>query len=285
MRQYLTGSTVANEARMRRTRHRGALMLVEGDRDARVFRRVVQARCIVIAHSRANALDARRQLMGLPGVLAVIDADFDRLEGMGPSDPDVFRTDGHDLEAMVFASDAPRRVVELRGSAAKHAAHGVEAESLVALLLPAASALGRLRWWSHRAGAGRKLTFQGLKFDKRWLGLDRLEVDQPRLVELLIARSHSSATLAEIIAGAAALEPMSDDPLDLCCGHDMAALLGCALRKMLGNLNARDADPARIEDDLMLAWDVAEIRSTRLYGALVGWSHAHPDWSLLVPTD
>lgn len=102
---------VANTIRMARTVRRGAAaMLVEGSKDARVYRNLVdEERCNAVpAGNKRNALEALALLRrsGERGVLAVVDADFTALTGAVAADPDVIATDAHDLEGMLLRSQA-----------------------------------------------------------------------------------------------------------------------------------------------------------------------------------
>lgn len=277
MRESLTAASKAAELRMRRSLHRRAMMVVEGDSDARVYRRVIDHRSIVIANNREQALAVRRLLLDEPAILAVVDADFDRLEGTAPSEPDVFLTDHRDLETMAFAAGAARKVVEVRGS---HDKLDRLDGTVLAVLLPAALAVGRLRWHSHRSESA--LRFRGLKFNKQWLDERTLTPDPYKLARAVCDLSRRPGLEARALSDAAErLTAEQADPLDVCCGHDLAAVLGLALRKRLGSLNAGETSTERMEENILLAWDDADIRATRLYRDLVQWSSAHPDWPLL----
>lgn len=84
MRQSITPHIVANEVRLMRTHHKGALVIAEGPSDKNAFRSLLdpEACRIVIAYGKHNATGAIQVLEhdGFSGVLAVVDADFTRLE-------------------------------------------------------------------------------------------------------------------------------------------------------------------------------------------------------------
>ena len=60
MREYITGHSVANAVRMKRTQFAGAFLIVEGVSDKRVYGLVIDrdACTIEIAFGRDNVLDA-----------------------------------------------------------------------------------------------------------------------------------------------------------------------------------------------------------------------------------
>ena len=114
MKQYLTAYDTANTVRMTRTQHPGAVMMVEGDTDMRVFKRFVkETDCLLIpAANKDNAIGALEILEkdNIKGVLAIVDADFWNLDGIKPDSLNVFLTDTHDLETMIFFTSALGRL-------------------------------------------------------------------------------------------------------------------------------------------------------------------------------
>src|SRR5262245_19497546 len=115
MRTFLTPVEIANEIRMTRTSHDGAFLIVEGDTDARFYKRMVDSgKCrISIAHNRENAVQLVTILQGdnFAGFLAIVDADFDVLEGAVFGSSNIFLTDTHDLETMMLKSPALEKLL------------------------------------------------------------------------------------------------------------------------------------------------------------------------------
>src|SRR6267378_656553 len=94
---------IANEIRLKRSHHPGAFLVLEG-RDDRLLNEVLTDRgaCqIVVGEGKERVLDIVSILEhdGFPGVLGLVDADFDRINGVAYG-PNVVVTDGHDLESM-----------------------------------------------------------------------------------------------------------------------------------------------------------------------------------------
>jgi hypothetical protein len=61
------------------------------------------------------------------------------------------------------------------------------------------------------------------------------------------------------------------DPYQLANGHDVAAVLGVALRKMLGNRKIPQSWASEIEAGLRLAFNWEAMASTALYRCLRTW--------------
>ena len=114
--EHITGDSLANDVRMTRAQFSGSFLIVEGKTaDFRFYRRFIdEQRCqIVPAHGKTNACDAITILEEdeFPGVLALVDADFWRLEGIDTPSSNVFLTDSHDLESMIVKSQALEKVL------------------------------------------------------------------------------------------------------------------------------------------------------------------------------
>lgn len=106
-------------------------LLVEGDTDKRFYEAVTDKKHCAIqstglkpsAKSTAiNVLTILEQNK-MAGVLAIVDADFDVLEGKQYTSPNVFLTDAHDTELMVVQSPAFEKVLREFGSEQKTEPH------------------------------------------------------------------------------------------------------------------------------------------------------------------
>jgi hypothetical protein len=110
------------------------------------------------------------------GALGIVDADFDLLDGIPVSSPNVVRGNCHDIEAMLVRSPAFDKVLREFGSEDKIGKlitrTGMDIRSV---LLAAASPLGYLRWHSQRSAL--QLRFEELQFagfmDARTLTVNR----------------------------------------------------------------------------------------------------------------
>jgi len=97
-----------------------SFLLVEGHTDRNFYRRFTNPyKCqITITYSKSTALQVVSILEqeAFPGILAIVDADFDILEGKLPDSSNVLFTDAHDLETMLMKSPALERVLIEFGS-------------------------------------------------------------------------------------------------------------------------------------------------------------------------
>ena len=116
MLEIVTGETIATEIEMTRTGFPGAILVIEGNNDSKFYKKFVDENSchIVVAHGKENALLSIEIINSgsMKGVLAIVDSDFWRIEGMPAMPGNVYVTDTHDSEGMIFCSDAFDRIVE-----------------------------------------------------------------------------------------------------------------------------------------------------------------------------
>ncbi len=274
MKQYITPHAIANTIRLLRTHATSTVLIVEGDSDARLYKHFVDRNhChIEIAHSKHNAVAALELLEqdSVAGVLAIVDADFDRLENRLPSRPNLLCTDGHDLEMMTLRSPALEKVLAEFGSEQKIAAFTQRhSQDIRAFLLEQGIHLGYLRWLSLRENLA--LRFEELSFSK-FLDRETLTVEVLSLVTAVKHHSQKPALLEkDIQRRLEQLRADDHDPWDVCCGHDVIALLAEGLQRALGTNKAAEARAELIERSLRLAYEYPFFTKTRLYAAMIAW--------------
>lgn len=284
MRSYITPQTIANSVRMIRTQFSGAFLILEGDKDARFFRSYIEPKeCkIVNAVNKDNAVQALIILEQefFRGLLAIVDADFHFLEGKLPISQNLLFTDHHDLEIMLFNSQALEKVLTEYGSSEKIERFQEQYKKDVrTVLLEAGRIIGYLRWLSLQRDLS--LDFEDLSYSK-FIDEDKLEIDIPKLLK--VVKNHSQKhdldeieTLKELKA----LMSGTHDYLHVCCGHDLSAILSLALRRTLGTNNANEVKQEIIEKSLRLSFEIILFISTQLYESIRRWEQNNPGFRIL----
>ncbi|MDX2041639.1 MAG: DUF4435 domain-containing protein [Acidobacteriota bacterium] len=283
MREFITPQTIANRIRLKRPQFLGAFLIVEGDTDSRVYRsfRATELCQTVIAHNKANAVSALAILENenFSGVLAIVDADFDRLDGRQRTSPNLHHTDTHDLETLIINSPALEKILAELGSENKLASFEADHPGGVrTVLLRHGSSIGYLRWLSLRQQFNLK--FESLAFSK-FVNNETLVVDEAKLVKTV--KDHSSAhhlNGAELQQQAQGLKSENHDLWQICCGHDLVSLLSIGLRKTLGTNDTRQVEPEVISRALRLAYEFGHFCSTQLYASVQGWQKANPSFQV-----
>jgi hypothetical protein len=284
LRATVNAHSIANSVRMKRSKHTGTFLLVEGEDDKKLFKNFVDAAlcAIQIAHGKPNVLGALAILEkdGFQGVLAIADADFAHLEGQPPHSSNLIWTDTHDLEAMLLASPALDRLLSERGSEELIAEllrrDGVDVRT--ALLMRGAP-VGYLRWLSRREGLS--LDFDGLPFTD-FLNERTLAMNESAMFRVLQNRSRKGVLIeADLQARIALLKSAGPDLWQVCCGHDLVNVLAIALLRVLGVNKEADVKPSRLEESLRLAFTAADFKATRLWAAIRAWEDQNAPFIVL----
>ncbi len=276
MREQITPDRIANSIRLLRSDHEGVFLIVEGHSDKLIYERLVnkQEVRVTIASGKNNAIKALSILEkeNFRRVVAVIDADFSRIEQQIPDSNNLFLTDEHDLEMMLIKSAAFDKLLKERGSEEKIAAFPKDIRET---LLKLGQEIGKLRLLSLRNKLDLK--FEGLKFGK-FIDKEKLSINIDELIRSI--KNHSqklSLDEQQIKQDLSVISDENHDPWQLCCGHDFISILAIALCKVLGTWNANDVKKEDWERELRLAYELSYFYQTQIYQLMVNWqSNNHP---------
>ncbi|MDJ0671170.1 MAG: DUF4435 domain-containing protein [Microcystis sp. M53598_WE2] len=276
MREQITPDRIANSIRLLRSAHEGVFLIVEGHSDKLIYERLVnkQEVRVTIASGKNNAIKALSILEkeNFRRVVAVIDADFSRIEQQIPDSNNLFLTDEHDLEMMLIKSAAFDKLLKERGSEEKIAAFPKDIRET---LLKLGQEIGKLRLLSLRNELDLK--FEGLKFGK-FIDKEKLSINIDELIRSI--KNHSqklSLDEQQIKQDLSVISDENHDPWQLCCGHDFISILAIALCKVLGTWNANDVKKEDWERELRLAYELSYFYQTQIYQLMVNWqSNNHP---------
>ncbi|WP_044205588.1 DUF4435 domain-containing protein [Coleofasciculus chthonoplastes] len=267
---------------MRRSSHKGSFLIVEGRSDKLVYERFIDDRkCeFSIASGKENAVSAIRILEqdNFAGVLAIVDADFCRLEGSLPSSSNLLLTDEHDLEMMLIKSLALDKLLSERGSEYKINKFG---QDIRLTLLERGTRIGYLRWVSWKANISLK--FEGLSFSK-FIDKSTLVIDTGQLIKTVKDNSRKSGLKEQDIQKSIeTLEKTAPDSWQLCCGHDIICILSIGLSKVWGSWNTNEVKPDTLERELRLAYEDSYFHSTQLYQLIQQWEINNKPYQVLSP--
>jgi Protein of unknown function (DUF4435) len=200
------------------------------------------------------------------GVLAIVDADFDHLEGVSQSSPNLLRTETHDLEMMLLNSPALDKVMAEFGSEEKLAKLNRDVRTV---LLKAGMSIGYLRWISQREAL--HLSFEGIVFS-RFIDEQTLQIDEINLLQEVKNKSQAFALKNEDLQQQLTNQRNDNhDPWQICCGHDLVEVLSLGLRKAMGSAKASDVESNSLERSLRLAYEETFFCKTQIYGSVRLW--------------
>ena len=283
MKHYLTAHDIANTVRMTRTLHKWAFLIVEGDTDARVYKRFVdETDCKVIpAHNKDNAVDVLKILENesLEGILVIVDADFWHLEGIKTNSENLFLTDTHDLETMIISNtEVLEKVLSEFGSTNKmnQLRHPV-----IHLVLEATLPIGLYRWIASSSMDNLPLKFRDLPFEN-FLEIPKLKVNINKLlVEVKANSGNPEIDEASIKNKIKSLKKGNHDPWQVCSGHDIVQILAIGFRFVFGNRKTGTLTAEVLEGMLRVAYEYPHFRLTQLYQSIENWEKTNSTYKVL----
>lgn len=211
---------IANHVRLSRGHREGTIILVEG-RDDRLFLSKFinnQLSKIIVVENKENVMETITILEGenFPGVLGLVDADFDNVTSPPQKRANIVSTSVHDLECVLLRSRCLEAVIAEFGSEDKLNQFDGDVRKR---LLQAAKPIGNLRLHSHREGLG--LRFDNIRYSRIILR-ESLETDLDMLADEVRKQSNRlDISRGELIEGVRAVEELAYDPWQICVGTDM----------------------------------------------------------------
>lgn len=284
MRDLLSIDREANAIRLQRSTFSGTFVLVEGSSDKTFYERFVdKAECRLVSVSGKPSSKLRViAVLGIlersifQGVLAIVDADFDRLSTSAHNSPNILRTDTHDLETMLINSFALDKVIAEFGSEEKITKFGRDVRTA---LIEAGMLVGYLRWVSQCNCLN--LTFEGITFSK-FTDEQTLQIDELKLIQEVKNKSQALSLKNEDLKQQLINKKSSShDPWQVCCGHDLVEILSFGLRKTIGSTNAANVKLDSLECNLRLAYEEAYFCKTYLYLDLRTWESNNQPFKVL----
>lgn len=259
-------------------------VLVEGDTDKRLYEAFTDKRscAIHVAYSKSTVIEVLTILeqSKVAGVSAIIDADFDVLEGKEYASPNLFLTDTHDAELMIVQSPALEKLLGEFGSESKiEEIKRQTGKDIRTLLLDGSRTFGYTRLLSLRKGLA-------LKFDElelhRCFDRHTFMIDEVKAIDCIRNKSQQLRISAEQIqTGIAEIKSDEYDTWHICCGHDLTNILSWGLRGALGTNNPHEVTSLTIEKSLRLAYEYVHFKQTHLYAALRVWEEANEPFVIL----
>jgi Protein of unknown function (DUF4435) len=249
-----------------------SVMLVEGGDDEKVFVHFIdEDKCeIVICHGHEKALPALAKLesRNIQGILCIIDADFSAFGGRRVGSVNLLQTDDHDLEVMLFKSRAFDKVLGELGSQGKIKKlkdQGVDPREPI---WRSAHCLGIFRLYS--ASKELNLKFEGISF--KFVERKSLSVNVDLMIKTVFNNSMKPiANQDEIKKFIHHWLGQKHDHWQMCCGHDIAVVLGKGLQSLLGSQPCATTDGPAIERQLRLAYSSDQFRGSALYSGIRNW--------------
>lgn len=267
--------TIANEIALLRDVYHGSVLLVEGASDGRLMEKLKAPgdHCRVVpAFGKERALKALKLLREralAERLLVMVDADYWRLTGDVPTDPDIVVTDFHDIEmdiAMSAALDAVVAELANKKSVAEfERSHGAP---LREVMLAQLAQLSVLKYASHRQRL--PLKFSAVEISE-FIDEQSAEIDTDAYLRAVLDASPGDVALADVLACGASVRLSGSDLPQAVRGHDFTALLAIALRHILGSCPPGVASADVVETMFRLAFGREHLERSDLYRSITDW--------------
>lgn len=277
---HRTSHEIANEIRMRRSLFPGAFLVVEG-RDDRLFmeRFISSSTCkIEVAEGKENVCNVIEILdrENFDGVLGLIDADFDRIEGLSDRSLNLVMPKCHDLIMMLLISPALDRTLTELGSQTK--LEDFE-EDVLEALIERALPVGYLRLHSIRKQLD--LRFRDLSFSA-WIDRKSFMSDTGKLIRTV--KNHSQRPDLSSKDLAIAIEELHEhkyDPCEICNGTDAIEILSIGLRTVLGTNSAQEVKSELLKAFLRVAFTEQDFCKSGLKLDIENWQNHKLEYQIL----
>jgi hypothetical protein len=282
---FITPVRIANSI-LQKSMFKGTYLIVEGHNDFSVYRKFANEEfCnIEIAFGNGNVINVIDELKkrGFHDAIGIIDSDFRILENDIPPNPNIFLTDDHDLELMIFKSDAFETVL----------LHYADPEKLKALraqnnndeirdiFLNLAKPLGYLKWANKQGNLC--FVFKPLAPEGNPLNISDFIAPNSlifsgyeKMISSVINYSRNKietkTTKEQAIKWTKNIIDNMHDLYQLCNGHDVINIVCISLRRKLSNLNSNALKPEQLEKELIFAYDTRYFEQTALYQQIKKW--------------
>ena len=271
---------LATQVRMHRSQYAGSFVLVEGKDDRLYCQQFLDLDLtkVIVAENKKNVCGTICLLEedGFAGVLGLVDADFDHIEGAAARGPNVVVTELHDLESVLIQSEGLESLLAEYGNVQRLRGYRKDVRET---LLAAARPVGCLRLYSARNGLD--LRFAGMNYGK-FVDRDDLSTDTAQLIGEVKRRSNrwdiADVSLAD---GIEEIERFGYDPWQLCNGDDLLGVLAIGLRRVFGNQNSTNVRRCRLRSALRLAYGPHIFDQSRIKKSLQDWERRNQGFKLL----
>jgi hypothetical protein len=274
-----TSTEIAGEIRMRSLYDSGPFILVEGCSDASFLRcqTTVNIENIIptFGWERLFAVMARLPKNLRNRTIGLIDLDYRGIVQSRPKPKNVFTTDFHDLETMMFGSDAFRKVLIQKSSRDKVTKYPRGSRGIKTTIIELAKSIGYLRFYSEYTG--KHYSFDEMDIEK-YIKRSDLTFSENKFISHLRGNNSKNHSMPNDVLRQATAECSKvktlRNPYRLCCGHDLMGIMATGLKSLWGTYNAKEISGRVLEESFMLAYTCQMFSKTKLFQQIGVWFDA-----------
>lgn len=261
---------LANEVLMQRSQGYDFIVLVEGQSDASIYKRVIDGEnfLLQINFSKGNLLHVADLLKDEEiKFFGIIDKDFDYLLGHNNENEFLFYTDENDLEGMIIFCDVFSTIydnlVDEQLALQKFPDGAASCRDLVTEL---SASVGSLRLASIQSGISLSLSRTRIP-----IRVDSLSLDEDEIIRR--ALNNWSEEDAGAILSASRLAKKTNALRDLSRGHDFIQIFAKLINGVIGKQNAFDSRNGNklLEKVFFIAYSKEDFEKTALAAKIRAW--------------
>jgi hypothetical protein len=273
-----TAEEIADEIRMRCIASSGPFLLVEGPSDVTFFSQhtTIRIENILPSFGCENLIEAITTLedKDREKVIGVIDLDYRGTADTSSIPDNVFTTDSHDLETMMFSSPAFQKVLRQKSSTEKVKSYPNGSNGIKGKILKLGQPIGCIRFYSQLKG--KQYSFENLDYekfiDRKWLSFS----DKKFISHLRGIHPNNGSIPGDILKHSrteAKKTSVLSDSLRLCCGHDIMEIMAIGLKSMWGSHSGTQISGDLLEELFMLAYSHQMFCPSYLFQKMSKWFH------------
>lgn len=259
------GNDKANDIRLSLNTPSGSKIvwvLVEGEDDGKIYPKFFDASKAKVEYvnGKTSLIEALEILtQETKQVVGIADADFLHLNKLYPRVKNLFYTDYHDIEMTMLSFE------DVRNNLLTEYQLQDKQQIIWQNVLEEASYIGYIRWYNDIND--NKINFSGIGYGKiADLVDEKLKLQKPLLLDELNQRSPNKERILTDETVNTFIETNStDDSMNLCSGHDVAAFLSL----IIGSRTT----PKGVETALRLSFNIQHFSKTKLYKQLQEWQN------------
>lgn len=267
-----------------------SFLLVEGYTDLHLFKKLLSCdHCKIHAVGEYKKISAKERVIkvlkilksrGFESFFAIIDADFEHIEGIKYSSSNLFRTETYNTEGLMLKSEALENM--LLKNADTHELTKFQLKTDIReKLLTSSKPIGIFRLISEREKLG--IPFTDLDFNNL-ICKKTLEIDKDRLIDFLIvfitSRGSSTWRDFEIEEEYDKLSALLYNSWIICNGHDMIEILSIGLKSIFGK-EGDNINSGLLESKLRKSYKLSHFKNTELYLNIVEWEEKNKPFKVL----
>lgn len=281
--EHITPDRIAN-AILQDKSYKGIYVLVEGKKDLKLYSKFFNSKNtrlrVTFGCSKLKEVFEILDQRGFNEKIGILDKDFLDIYGGVPELQNIFHTDFHDIEVMMFKSKALESVIRIYSTDEQLSDFETKVNKPIReVVFTLSDNLGYLKLAEKKHNLG--LIFKPEKPDGNQIGYNdfisnNLEyLGDNKLIKSIVNYSRNKSTKqlieADILKKLQLEKTVKYESIHLSNGHDISNILFILFKKTLRSNNRMLNDFNCIEDSLILAYEFEDFKKTNLFEELSSW--------------